>query len=190
MTVQASDFRLGDRITVEGYSPWKSLTPIFHVDDLIAFVGMTTGWKTDWKLYPIMGTDSPINISGYGPNINRPQRVYAKGGRENAINRLVELLTGDYYSDVAREFVSLSTIRERSIQRKADEAERERKYYASLLTNQHNRKKRLTGLKSILNEKLLDEAQTAALTETIAMLESDVAHYQKALDQESEKQAA
>jgi hypothetical protein len=187
MTVQASDFRLGARLTKEqlgSFSGWKSLAPIYRGDDMIAFLGMRAGFRGRWALYPVTGvTRANAQVDGFGPNDSNYQSIMVYGGRDSAIERLVEGLNpGHYMSEQnAKNFKTVSEQRAERANAKSAEAEASAARMASLTKYQADRENRLADLESILALTALSDMQRAALVETVKLLRSETEHYARQL---------
>ena len=198
-----SKFRLGKPLTKAQLGAWKSLTPIYRGNDLIAFVGMETGWKTPWKLYPIQ--PAPANrtydaVDGYWPNpgyhdanaITIHRYGSTKGnGRDTACEHLESVFKfGNAFYRYRDHFLTAEEQEARAIANKADRAEENRRYRQTQITYQNDRQLRLEGLKGIMRKmgNLTSEAEYSALRSTIISLEMEIAEHQRRLDQEQEQE--
>lgn len=192
-SIKTSMFRLGTPLTKDKLGHWKSLTPIYRGDDLIAFVGMEAGWKKKWKLYPIRPTTRDSGaVDGYEPNDGNFNRdainIYNYGnksgnGRDLACQTLEEVFDPRSYRYRHAENFKTAAEREAAEAKfKAQRLAEEDKHRQAVLNLQSARRTRLAALRSILPMDTLDGDQRDALFTTVNLLQSEVDHYQGQLD--------
>jgi hypothetical protein len=198
MTVDPSEFRVGDRLKPR--FGWKSLAPIYRGDELIAFLGMHSGYRGKWAIYPITeaakgSLNDGYTTDGYRPSDGRSAESFNLYGvrgstraREKVPSAMAEMFNADLTKDWnKRRLDAFRTISEQKAALDAHEAEtraQAAKWRMGAEQLQNARVERLRGLQSIResNSISLDDAQRDALTATITMLEAEVRHYQRQLD--------
>lgn len=174
---QYKNLRIGERLDLPEYSSWRSLSPVFGDDELVAFIGYPHGWGGYWRMYSLglVSREGQYNFQGCKPNDANGDSVPARGRDVDAIS---EILCDERYS---KRFTSRAELIQEEQQAKRDRTERQTQYRKSLTEAQDRRRDRLAGLESIAGRSDLSNVERAALVGTIEGLRSEISHYAKQL---------